>query len=79
MLADERSIDALDFRAIRERLARETHSSLATARVLALEPGPVGRDAGALALLALREEDLDRVQAGLAERVAGLRSALLEP
>jgi HD-like signal output (HDOD) protein len=52
---------------------------LSCGHTFALEPGPVGRDAGALALLALREEDLDRVQAGLAERVAGLRSALLEP
>jgi DNA mismatch repair protein MutS2 len=38
MLADARSLDALDFARIRERLAGQTHSAQAAARALALVP-----------------------------------------
>jgi HD-like signal output (HDOD) protein len=52
---------------------------LSCGNTFALEPAPGGREAGAQQLLALRDEDLDRVEAELPERIAGLRSALLDP
>jgi HD-like signal output (HDOD) protein len=45
----------------------------------ALEPTPVERNAAAVALLRLREDELDRVQAGLPGRVTELHAALLDP
>jgi HD-like signal output (HDOD) protein len=70
--------------------APEAHRALATlvnlgatlglscGSTFVLEPAPVGRLAGAQELLALSDEDLDRVEAALPERVAALRSALLD-
>ena len=42
MLADARSLDALDFARIRERVAGQTHSARAAARAAALEPATDG-------------------------------------
>jgi DNA mismatch repair protein MutS2 len=40
MLVDERSLDALDFARLRERVAGQTHAERAFARASALEPSP---------------------------------------
>jgi dsDNA-specific endonuclease/ATPase MutS2 len=42
MLADARSLDALDFARIRERVTGQTHSARAAARAAALEPASDG-------------------------------------
>ncbi len=52
--------------------------ALACGHTFTLEPAPAERHAGAMALLELTAGDLDRVEAALPERLAALRSALLE-
>ena len=47
MLADRRSLEALDFARVRERVAGQTHAARAHALALAMEPSPTGDRAAA--------------------------------